>query len=115
MAGSRWRIQLSKLRAGLPRSGTGRQIEGIIEIIVGTGEGGLNRIGALHYRACPGHPHPLDGQSIDFGDHGIARSDVPSPWRELLGDVSAPFSFELDRPVQELEPGAGPPNRPRLL
>jgi hypothetical protein len=28
-----------------------------------------------------GHTHPLDGQEIDFGEHGIERDQVPSPWR----------------------------------
>jgi hypothetical protein len=41
----------------------------------------------MHYAACEGHPHPLDGQEIDFGEHGISREEVPSPWRDLLVGV----------------------------
>jgi hypothetical protein len=48
-----------------------------------------------------GHTHPLDGQSIDFGDHGIPLDQVPSPWRELLGTVGEPFTFTLDHAEQD--------------
>jgi hypothetical protein len=100
--GSRWRVVAEGLRSRLPHGTNGRQISGIISTIVGTGEGALNRIGALHYTACDGYTHSLDGQSIDFGDYGVTREEVPSPWRELLDEHATPFTFSLDRPEQEL-------------
>jgi hypothetical protein len=84
MARSIWRTQVAELRKRLPGT-QGRAVTGIVETIVGTGDGGLNRIGGLSYTACEGYPHPLDGQSVDFGEHGIERDQVPSPWREMLG------------------------------
>ena len=82
--GSRWRVTAEGLRSRLPRGAAGREVIGIVQTIVGTGEGGLNRIGGLSYTACAGHEHSLDGQSIDFGEYGIERDQVPSPWWELL-------------------------------
>jgi len=41
-------------------------------------------ITGLSYHVCQSYEHPLDGQSIDFGEPGIPLDDVPSPWRELL-------------------------------
>jgi hypothetical protein len=38
--------------------------------------------------------HPLDGQNIGFGDHGVLLEEVPSPWLELLNRVGETFSFE---------------------
>jgi hypothetical protein len=102
--GSRWRVLAEGLRNRLPRGAKGRQISGILERIVGTGEGGLNRIGGLRYTACEGHPHQLDGREIDFGEHGIERDQVPSPWRELLDGPGEPFTFDLDRPDQKQIP-----------
>jgi hypothetical protein len=55
----------------------------------------------LSYRACAGYEHPLDCQSIDFGEHGIPRDEVPSPWRELLDGSVEPFTFNLDSPDQD--------------
>lgn len=98
---SRWRATAEALRSRLPLGAGGRQIKGIIWVVPGTGEGGLSRIGGIHYNACDGHPHPLDGQEIDFGDHGIPREEVPSPWRELLESQPAPFTFTLDSPEQD--------------
>jgi hypothetical protein len=98
--GSRWRATAEGLRSRLPRDAAGRAVTGIVMTIVGTGGGGANRIGGISYTAVLGHQHPLDGQSIDFGDHGIEREEVPRPWRELLGEVGEPFSFDLDRPDQ---------------
>jgi hypothetical protein len=49
------------------------------------------------------HAHDLKGQSTDFGDYGIPREEVPSPWRELLASAdqngAKPFTFELDSPA----------------
>jgi hypothetical protein len=102
--GSRFRALAEGLRGRLPRRAIGRQIDCIIWVIPGTGEGGLSRIGGIHYTACAGHTHPLDGQSVDFGDYGIPREEVPSPWRELLADAATPFTFSLDRPDQDETP-----------
>jgi hypothetical protein len=98
--GSRWRALAEGLRSRLPQGANGRQISGIVSTILGTGEGALNRISGIHYTACEGYKHPLDGQSIDFGDYGIPREEVPSPWRELLEEARRPFTFNLDRPDQ---------------
>jgi hypothetical protein len=73
----------------------------IIRTILGTGEGGKDRISGISYRACTGYEHPLDCQSIDFGEHGIPRDEVPSPWRELLDGSVEPFTFNLDSPDQD--------------
>jgi hypothetical protein len=83
----------------------GRQVSGIVQRYLGTGEGALNRISGIHYTACDGYTHPLDGQSIDFGDYGIPSEEVPSPWRELLVEA-APFTFSLDRPDQHETPNS---------
>jgi hypothetical protein len=100
--GSRWRVLAGGLRGRLPRGSGGRQISGIVQTIVGTGEDGKDRISGLTYTAVFGHTHPLDGQSIDFGDYGIPRDEVPSPWRELLEEPLRPpvepFTFNLDSP-----------------
>jgi hypothetical protein len=98
--GSRWRATAEGLRRWLPRGMGGRQISGIVERYLGTGEDALNRISGLHYTACEGYTHPLDGRSIDFGDYGIAREEVPSPWRELLAEAATGFTFNLDSPEQ---------------
>jgi hypothetical protein len=102
--GSRFRALAEGLRGRLPRGTNGRQISGIVSTILGTGEGAINRISGLHYTACEGCTHPLDGQSIDFGDYGISRDEVPSPWRELLEGPPQPFTFNLDRPDQDETP-----------
>lgn len=99
--GSRWRAKAEALRSRLPLGARGRQIECIIWTSPGTGEGGLSRISGIHYTAVMGHTHPLDGQSIDFGDHGIERDQVPSPWRELLDGPAEPFTFTLDHAEQD--------------
>jgi hypothetical protein len=101
MMGSRWRAQTAELRKRLPHVAMGRQISGIVQTIAGTGKGGLNRISGLTYTAVMGHEHPLDGQSIDFGERGIEKWEVPSPWRELLGEAGEPLTFDLDRPDPE--------------
>jgi hypothetical protein len=101
MARSIWRTQVAELRKRLPRGASGQQISGIVQTILGTGEGGARRIGGISYTAVMGHEHPLDGQEIDFGEHGIQRDQVPSPWRELLGSPIEPFTFDLDRPDQD--------------
>ena len=93
--GSRCRVPAERLRSRLPRGATGRQISGILTTITDpTDEGGALRISGLAYTAVVGHTHPLDGQSIDFGEYGIPRDQVPSPWRDLLGDVGKTFTFE---------------------
>jgi hypothetical protein len=71
--GSRWRATAEGLRSRLPRGVAGRAVTGIVQTIVGTGEGGLNRIGGLSYTAVRRNEHPLDGQEIDFGEYGISR------------------------------------------
>jgi hypothetical protein len=96
--GSRWRICGEGLRARLPRGASGRRIDGIIQTIVGTGEGGKDRISGMTYTAVAGRGHPLDGKEIDFGERGIERDQVPLPWREILGE---PFTFGLDSPDQD--------------
>jgi hypothetical protein len=103
MARSIWRTQVAELRKRLPGT-QGRAVSGILERIVGTGEGGAKRIGGLCYTACEGHTHPLDGQSIDFGEYGIPRDQVPSPWREMLEAPGESFTFDLDRPDQDSAP-----------
>jgi hypothetical protein len=45
--GSRWRATAEGLRSRLPRRAIGQQISGIVMTIVGTGEGGLNRISGI--------------------------------------------------------------------
>jgi hypothetical protein len=85
---SRWRGQIDAMRRRLPRSARGRQITGIVSTIVGTGEGGLDRISGLTYSAVTGYEHPLSGQSIDFGEHGIPRDEVPSPLAGVAGGAS---------------------------
>jgi len=99
--GSRWRALAGGLRGRLPRGTMGRQISGIVQTTVGTGEGGSSRIGGISYNAVMGYEHPLDGQSVDFGDYGIPREEVPSPWRELLEGPLLPFTFTLDHPGQD--------------
>jgi hypothetical protein len=100
---SRWRTQIAEIRKRLPAGPSPDDVIGIIETILGEGSGGLDRISGLHYTACEGYSHPLDGQSIDFGAHGIARDQVPSPWRELLIEANPDqaFTFELDRAEQD--------------
>jgi hypothetical protein len=98
--GSRWRVLAEGLRGRLPHGTNGRQITGIVSTILGTGEGALTRISGISFNACTGYEHPLDGQSIDFGDYGIPREEVPSPWLELLEEAATPFTFNLDRPDQ---------------
>ncbi|MDB5616107.1 hypothetical protein [Tardiphaga sp.] len=73
---------------------------------LGTGPNALNLISGIRYDACSGYDHPLDGQSIDFGEPGIDRSQVPSPWRELLDEAAdrPPFTFVLDHADQEPMP-----------
>jgi len=100
--GSRLWTRLEAAEARLPAD-RGRPVVGIIRTIIGTGEGGLNRISGIHYKACGGYSHPLDGQGIDFGEHGIERAQVPSPWRELLDGPVEPFTFDLDSPDQDAE------------
>jgi hypothetical protein len=104
MARSIWRTQAAELRKRLPGGATGRQVTGIVQKYTGTGEGGAKRIGGIQYTACAGHQHPLDGQEIDFGEHGIERDQVPSPWRELLDGPNKPFTFDLERPDQKQIP-----------
>jgi hypothetical protein len=99
--GSRWRVLAEGLRGRLPRGTEGRQISGIVQRYLGTGEGALNRISGIRFDSCGDYKHPLDGQSIDFGDYGIPREEVPSPWRELLEPHSTPFTFALDHPEQD--------------
>ena len=96
---SRWRAAAETLRSRLPRGATGRPIEGIIQRYIG--KGGIGFISGMTYNACTGHTHPLDGCSVDFGDHGILRDQVPSPWRELFGEMDEPLTFDLDRPDQD--------------
>jgi len=62
---------------------------------------GIGFISGMTYNACTGYTHPLDGCSVDFGDHGILRDQVPSPWRELFGEMDEPLTFDLDRPDQD--------------
>ena len=99
--GSRWRALAEGLRNRLPRGTNGEQISGIVSTYLGTGEGALNRISGISFHSCEGYEHPLDGQSIDFGDYGIPREEVPSPWRELLEEAAAGVTFSLDRPDQD--------------
>jgi hypothetical protein len=73
MARSIWRTQVAELRKRLPGI-QGRAVSGIVMTIVGTGEGGAKRIGGISYTAVVGHEHPLDGQSVDFGDRGVERT-----------------------------------------
>jgi hypothetical protein len=94
-------VRAEGLRGRLPHGANGRQISGIVSTILGTGEGALNRISGIRFHACTGYEHPLDGQSIDFGDYGIPREEVPSPWRELLVEATTPITFNLDHPEQE--------------
>jgi hypothetical protein len=103
MARSIWRTQVAELRKRLPGT-QARVVTGIVQTILGTGEGGAKRIGGISYTAVMGHEHPLDGQEIDFGEHGIERDQVPSPWRELLDGPNKPFTFDLDRPDQKQIP-----------
>jgi hypothetical protein len=98
---SRWRVVAEGLRGRVPRGMDGRQISGIVQRYLGTGEGALNRISGMSFSACMGHTHPLDGCSVDFGLPGIPREEVPSPWRELLAEPLQPFTFSLDSPDQD--------------
>jgi hypothetical protein len=99
---SHW-TRLDAIRARTPGIGA-RSIEGIVMTYLGTGPDALNLISGIRYDACSGYDHPLDGQSIDFGEPGIDRSQVRSPWRELLDEAAAcpPFTFELDHADQEV-------------
>jgi hypothetical protein len=78
----------------------GQNVVGIIHRIVNPEH--LDKIGGLHYTACDGYEHPLDGKCIDFGVPGLDRNQVPSPWRELLEGVKGePITFELDQADQD--------------
>jgi hypothetical protein len=94
--------RLNAVRSNAPGVGR-RRIEGIVMTYLGTGPDALNLVSGIKYDACSGYDHPLDGQSIDFGEPGIDRSQVPSPWRELLDDAAdrPPFTFELDCAAQD--------------
>jgi hypothetical protein len=96
--GNLW-TRLQAVAARLPTAGVG--VVGIIRTIIDPGY--PDKIGGIHYTACGGHEHPLDGQSIDFGVPGLDRDRVPSPWRELLnGAKDEPFTFNLDSPEQDI-------------
>lgn len=79
---SHW-SRLRALEDRLPRADP-NPIVGIVRRILGTGPDALNLVSGIFYTSCRGYEHPLDGQSIDFGEPGIPPEDVPSPWRELL-------------------------------
>lgn len=81
--------QWSRLRAledRLPRTDS-NPVVGIVRRILGTGPDALKLISGLSYRSCHGHQHPLDGQSIDFGELGIPPEDLPPRWDELMGSL----------------------------